>query len=470
MRSWQRSSRTEGSFSNGLCNDQGAAGSDERRSQRYSRASRAVGHEILFVQLLNSSFDDGLVHIRCRDSNHRSPILCLRRERVKFGRAVEQARRSRSSASGSAIVRPHLHHTTITPLDTFQLSPCGGAQDARFGNTAVGLVERVEPGAVFRSSSSSRSHGKKGFLGAMRTRGRRITSSRQGNPRVRNRLDLCAFLPPHQPCSTLFASRIAGPSSSLLRVSWCRSHRHAPQARRSRRSPSQYGPYGHTDIADHVGLSAELAADVWQWIRMNGQVSALTVFDDGSGPALYAGGAFTTAGGVVVNGIAKWNGSSWSQLGSGMSGSFSRQSVLSQCSTTAVDPRYTRAATSRRGWCRGEPHCEVERIELVSARKRGEQLCLCPETFNAGSGPALYAGGSYRSRVVSFANGIAKWNGSSWSALGSALTAPSRPWRSSTMAVDPRSTLAARSRLREVPRGITSRSGTGRAGPRWGAE
>ena len=33
---------------------------------------------------------------------------------------------------------------------------------------------------------------------------------------------------------------------------------------------------------------------------------------------LYAGGGFTTAGGVSANRIAKWDGSSWSALGSGM--------------------------------------------------------------------------------------------------------------------------------------------------------
>jgi len=171
----------------------------------------------------------------------------------------------------------------------------------------------------------------------------------------------------------LYALRLSHrwPFILALTVSWCRSHRHAPQARRSRRSPSQVRSYGHTDIADHVGLSAELAADVWQWIRherpglcsdgvrrrqwagtVRGRrlhdrgrssrewhrkverielvsarkrderkflpsVRALAVFDDGSGPALYAGGDFTTAGGVAANRIAKWNGSSWSQLGSG---------------------------------------------------------------------------------------------------------------------------------------------------------
>ncbi|MFH0983157.1 MAG: hypothetical protein V2A79_16680 [Planctomycetota bacterium] len=55
---------------------------------------------------------------------------------------------------------------------------------------------------------------------------------------------------------------------------------------------------------------------------MNFLVYALTVFDDGTGPALYAGGDFTTAGGVTASRIAKWNPGApgqWSALGSGMS-------------------------------------------------------------------------------------------------------------------------------------------------------
>src|SRR5215471_220040 len=37
-------------------------------------------------------------------------------------------------------------------------------------------------------------------------------------------------------------------------------------------------------------------------------VAALTVFNDGTGAALYAGGYFTTAGGVEANRITKWDG------------------------------------------------------------------------------------------------------------------------------------------------------------------
>ncbi len=37
-------------------------------------------------------------------------------------------------------------------------------------------------------------------------------------------------------------------------------------------------------------------------------VSALAVYDDGTGEALYAGGVFNTAGGVTVNQVARWDG------------------------------------------------------------------------------------------------------------------------------------------------------------------
>jgi hypothetical protein len=102
---------------------------------------------------------------------------------------------------------------------------------------------------------------------------------------------------------------------------------------------------------------------------MNGGVAALTVFNDGGGPALYAGGSFTTAGGVAAISIAKWNGSSWSALGNGMNGS----------------------------------------VAALTA-------------FNDGGGPALYAGGAFTAAGLVAANRIAKWNGSSWSALGSGVS------------------------------------------------
>jgi hypothetical protein len=107
---------------------------------------------------------------------------------------------------------------------------------------------------------------------------------------------------------------------------------------------------------------------------MSDQVSNLPVYDDGGGPALYAGGSFTTAGGVTASRMAKWNGTSWSALGSGMNSSF--------------------------GW---------EGIAALAV-------------FDDGSGPALHAGGFFSTAGGVEAPGIAKWDGTSWSALGDGMT------------------------------------------------
>ncbi|MCH7872412.1 MAG: hypothetical protein IID33_11995, partial [Planctomycetes bacterium] len=56
-------------------------------------------------------------------------------------------------------------------------------------------------------------------------------------------------------------------------------------------------------------------------IAYPGEVSAcnaLGVFDDGTGTALYVGGAFSLAGGVPANHIAKWTGTDWFPLGDGI--------------------------------------------------------------------------------------------------------------------------------------------------------
>jgi hypothetical protein len=98
------------------------------------------------------------------------------------------------------------------------------------------------------------------------------------------------------------------------------------------------------------------------------QVNALAVFDDGSGPALYAAGLFDQAGGTPVNNIAKWDGESWSALGDGLTGSF----------------------------------------------RTAKALCV----YDDGSGPALYAGGEFTLAGGAPANGIAKWDGAQWSAVG----------------------------------------------------
>jgi hypothetical protein len=105
---------------------------------------------------------------------------------------------------------------------------------------------------------------------------------------------------------------------------------------------------------------------------VDGVVSALEVFDDGSGPALYAAGGFTTAGGVATLGIARWNGVAWTAVGGGLSG-----------------------------------------VSHGGARVL--------EVFDDGSGPALYAAGPFTSAGGQPANGIARWDGVSWTPLAPGL-------------------------------------------------
>ena len=61
------------------------------------------------------------------------------------------------------------------------------------------------------------------------------------------------------------------------------------------------------------------------WVAVGGgcdaSIVALAVFDDGSGPTLYAAGGFDHCGGLPTSRIAKWDGVIWSPVGQGMTGS-----------------------------------------------------------------------------------------------------------------------------------------------------
>ena len=51
------------------------------------------------------------------------------------------------------------------------------------------------------------------------------------------------------------------------------------------------------------------------------------------GTNLYAGGSFTTAGGVAASLVAKWDGANWSPLGSGITGNLVRDILFSGTGT-----------------------------------------------------------------------------------------------------------------------------------------
>lgn len=100
-----------------------------------------------------------------------------------------------------------------------------------------------------------------------------------------------------------------------------------------------------------------------------GGINAMCVFDDGTGPALFVTGGFTMAGTTPANSIAKWDGSTWTALGSG--------------------------------------------LEYNGALGGGMDMTV----FDDGTGPALYVAGAIDHAGGVAVNGIARWNGANWSAL-----------------------------------------------------
>lgn len=94
------------------------------------------------------------------------------------------------------------------------------------------------------------------------------------------------------------------------------------------RGPALYvgGIFARAGVFGSGAVPAQFIAR-WDGLRwetvgagMNHAVHALEVYDDGSGPRLYAGGEFTEAGGAPASHIAAWNGASWSQVGGGVTG------------------------------------------------------------------------------------------------------------------------------------------------------
>jgi len=149
---------------------------------------------------------------------------------------------------------------------------------------------------------------------------------------------------------------------------------------------------------------------------MDGNVSALAVI----GTDLYAGGYFTTAGGVTANGIAKWNSLSWSALGSGMSHYLSGQSGCVNALAVSGTNLYAGGDFTTAG---GVPANYVAKWDgsAWSALGSGVSGGFGAVLALAVSQTNLYATGYFTNAGGVPANHIAKWDGSAWSALGSGV-------------------------------------------------
>ncbi len=140
------------------------------------------------------------------------------------------------------------------------------------------------------------------------------------------------------------------------------------------------------------------------------EIRAFTVHDDGSGPALYAGGSFQAAGTVAAPGVARWSAatSSWSAVGAS--------------SFTPVDVRALAVFDDGSGFALyAGGHGSLQRWNgsawsIVSGPASVTIDALA--VADLGAGPRLCAGGDFVSIGGVPASGVAAFDGASWTPLG----------------------------------------------------
>ena len=144
----------------------------------------------------------------------------------------------------------------------------------------------------------------------------------------------------------------------------------------------------------------------------NARISAMATI----GTNILAAGGFTTADGIVASSIARWDGNTWSALGSGIGGYSPYINALAMSGTNlfaggwftapGLPPANGVAKWNGSGWS-----------GLGSGVEGKDSYVLAL----AASGTDLYAGGRFTMMGGVWANYIAKWDGSTWSALGEGL-------------------------------------------------
>jgi len=166
---------------------------------------------------------------------------------------------------------------------------------------------------------------------------------------------------------------------------------------------------------------ARWSADGWSPLAgpggngTNDYVEALAVHDDGSGPGLYAGGRFTTAGDLLVNNVARWDSDGWSALGGAPVGVSGRVCTLASYAGGGKTGLYVGGGFQQAGGLDAS-NIAVWRHGAWSPVDGGVSGALvhAMAVFNDGSGKALYVGGRFDAAGSVAADGIARWDGTTW--------------------------------------------------------
>jgi hypothetical protein len=162
-----------------------------------------------------------------------------------------------------------------------------------------------------------------------------------------------------------------------------------------------------------------------------GRINALCVFDDdGPGPrppGLYAGGEFTSAGGVPANRIARWDGVSWTPLAEGLGGEVPRAYALAVFDEDADGPELPKLFVGGSfGSAGGQPISYLARWDGSEWSQVGTGVVgwiQALAVLDRGDGGHLIAGGFLTHAGDAVVSSVAQWDGESWSGLSHGLYA-----------------------------------------------
>jgi hypothetical protein len=142
------------------------------------------------------------------------------------------------------------------------------------------------------------------------------------------------------------------------------------------------------------------------------EVKALAVYDDGSGPALYAGGWFSDIGDERVFYVARWGGERWEALPDGGLGDPGQVNTLAVLDVGDGPMLYA-------GTTRGVSRWDGAAWRSITAAIDGDVEALA--VFERNGGRQLFAAGDFASVGGTLAANIACWDGTSWHPLGAGL-------------------------------------------------
>ena len=166
---------------------------------------------------------------------------------------------------------------------------------------------------------------------------------------------------------------------------------------------------GYFDTAGGVTVNRIARWDGASWHPLGGgmgdtgnpYVEALAVGPDGS---LYAGGSFTTVGGVTAYHIARWDGTSWHPLGSGMGGTVLALALESNGLLDAGGDFSTAGGVPANSIARWDTPTSSWRLFGTGMGGRVTALAV-------GRDGSLYAGGRFGTAGGVPSSNIARWTG-----------------------------------------------------------